>query len=117
MRPASDDEIATFPHPEPAELKPNDVPQDLHGVLALAPDLGNTEGGNECGAGVMRKPDAGFDYHRYRKLLAEAVDEPKRLALIDLLVEEKARDTLAAQSRLGMIRTVLSASPKPPPDP
>jgi hypothetical protein len=30
-------------------------------------------------------------------LLAEAVDEPKRLALIDLLVEERARDRLEAQ--------------------
>jgi hypothetical protein len=64
----------------------------------------------------MRKPDAGFDYHRYRQLLAEAVDEPKRLALINLLVEEKARDSLAAQSRLGMIRSVLSASPRPADD-
>jgi hypothetical protein len=45
----------------------------------------------------MRKQDAGFDYDRYRKLLAEAVDEPKRLALIDLLVEERAREQLEAQ--------------------
>jgi hypothetical protein len=45
----------------------------------------------------MRNQDAGFDYHRYRKLLEEAVDEPKRLALIDLLVEERARDRLEAQ--------------------
>jgi hypothetical protein len=49
-------------------------------------------------------------------LLAEAVDEPKRLALIDLLVEEKAKDNLAAQNRLGMIRSVLAATPKSPPD-
>jgi hypothetical protein len=46
----------------------------------------------------MSKPDAGFDYDRYRKLLAEATDEPKRLAFIDLLVEEKAKDSLARQS-------------------
>jgi hypothetical protein len=45
----------------------------------------------------MRKQDAGFDYDRYRKLLAEAVDEPKRLALIDLLVEERAREQLEQQ--------------------
>jgi hypothetical protein len=45
----------------------------------------------------MRDQEAGFDYDRYRKLLAEAVDEPKRLALIDLLVEERARDRLEAQ--------------------
>ena len=38
----------------------------------------------------MRKQDAGYDYHRYRRLLAEAVDENKRMALIDLLIEERA---------------------------
>jgi hypothetical protein len=31
-------------------------------------------------------------------LLAEATDEPKRLALIDMLVDEKAKDSLALQS-------------------
>jgi hypothetical protein len=46
----------------------------------------------------MSKPDAGFDYDRYRKLLAEATDEPKRLAFINLLVDEKAEDSLARQS-------------------
>jgi hypothetical protein len=45
----------------------------------------------------MRKQDAGYDYHRYRRLLAEAVDEKRRLALIDLLIEEQARDRLEAQ--------------------
>ena len=45
----------------------------------------------------MRKQDTGFDYHRYRKLLAEAVDEKKRLALIDVLIEERAREQLEAQ--------------------
>jgi hypothetical protein len=45
----------------------------------------------------MRNQDVGFDYHRYRKLLAEAVDERKRLALIDVLIEERARDRLEAQ--------------------
>jgi hypothetical protein len=45
----------------------------------------------------MRKQDAGFDYYRYQQLLAEAVDENKRLALIALLIEERARDRLAAQ--------------------
>jgi hypothetical protein len=46
----------------------------------------------------MSKPDAGFDYDRYRKLLAEATDEPKRLAFINLLVDEKAKNCLARQS-------------------
>ncbi|HEY2248424.1 MAG TPA: hypothetical protein VGH70_13350 [Bradyrhizobium sp.] len=45
----------------------------------------------------MRKQDVGFDYHRYRQLLAEAVDEKKRLELINLLIEERARDRLAAE--------------------
>jgi hypothetical protein len=65
----------------------------------------------------MRKQDAGFDYHRYRQLLAEAVDETKRLALIDVLIEERAREQLEAQrasDRAAMtadvIATVLRAS-------
>jgi hypothetical protein len=45
----------------------------------------------------MRKQDLGFDYHRYHRLLTEADNEDKRLALIDLLIEEKAKDRLAAQ--------------------
>jgi hypothetical protein len=46
----------------------------------------------------MNKPVPGFDYNRYRKLLAEATDEPKRKALIELLVAEGARSKLAAQT-------------------
>jgi hypothetical protein len=42
-------------------------------------------------------PDTGFDVDRYRKLLAEAVDETKRLALIDLLIEERAKERLEEQ--------------------
>ena len=45
----------------------------------------------------MRQQDLRFDYNRYKRLLAEAVDEPKRLALIQLLIEERAMDRLAAQ--------------------
>ena len=41
----------------------------------------------------MSKQEAGYDYHRYKKLLAEAVDETKRLELIDLMIKEKARGT------------------------
>jgi hypothetical protein len=44
----------------------------------------------------MQNRGAAYDYHRYRKLLAEAVDERTRLALIDILVEEGARDRLKA---------------------
>src|SRR5665213_3440793 len=55
--------------------------------------------------------DAGYDFNRYRKLLAEAVDEQKRLAFIDLLVEERARDQLEAQrlaDRKAMTATVIA---------
>jgi hypothetical protein len=72
---------------------------------------------DDVGVGTkdMDKPDSGFDYDRYRKLLAEATDEPKRLALISLLIEERAKDKLSEQalheqlSRLGL-------SPKPQAD-
>ena len=46
----------------------------------------------------MADSDAGFNYDRYRKLLAEADDEPKRLAFINILIDEKAKDQLARQS-------------------
>jgi len=36
-------------------------------------------------------------------LLAEATDEPKRLAFINLLVDEKAKDSLARQSLRGRL--------------
>ncbi len=65
----------------------------------------------------MRKQDARFDYHRYRQLLADAVDENKRLALIDVLIEERAKERLEAQrasDRAAMtaatIATVLRTS-------
>ena len=45
----------------------------------------------------MRKQDIGFDYHRYKQLLADAVDEKKRLELIKILIEERAMARLAAQ--------------------
>jgi hypothetical protein len=45
----------------------------------------------------VHKQDAGYDYNRYRKLLAEAVDEARRLELINLMIREKARDRLEAQ--------------------
>ena len=45
----------------------------------------------------MGKQEAGYDYHRYKQLLAEAVDETRRLELIDTMIKEKARDRLEAQ--------------------
>ena len=59
----------------------------------------------------MRKQDTGFDFHRYRNLLAEAVDDTKRLALIDLLIEERARERLEAQrasDRAAMTATTIA---------
>jgi hypothetical protein len=56
----------------------------------------------------MREQEVLFDYSRYQRLLAEAVDEKKRLALIQLLIEERAMDRLAAQQELD--RAALTAS-------
>jgi hypothetical protein len=53
-------------------------------------------------------PDIGFDVDRYRKLLAEAVDEKKRLALIDLLIEERAMEGLEAQRASDRDATILT---------
>ena len=61
------------------------------------PGLRNTLCGKACGGREMRDQDAGFDFHRYRQLLAEADDETKRLALIDLLINDRAKERLEAQ--------------------
>jgi len=45
----------------------------------------------------MDKQEADYDYVRYKQLLAEAVDETKRLELIDIMIRENARDRLEAQ--------------------
>jgi hypothetical protein len=45
----------------------------------------------------MREQSEEFDYDRYRRLLAEAVDEKRRMALINLLIMERAKDRLAAE--------------------
>ena len=45
----------------------------------------------------MNKQEVIFDYNRYKQLLAEAVDETKRLELIEIMIREKARDRLDAQ--------------------
>ena len=61
---------------------------------------------------MSTKPDAEFDHHRYQQLLAEAVDETKRLALIDLLIEERARERLQLQQtseRLAMTARTVAA--------
>ena len=45
----------------------------------------------------MDKQEADYDYVRYKLLLAEAVDETKRLELIEIMIRENARDRLEAQ--------------------
>jgi hypothetical protein len=57
----------------------------------------------------MSEADSAYNYDRYRRLLAEAVDETKRLAFIELLIKEKARDRLAAH----LLRTKLTESGHP----
>jgi hypothetical protein len=56
----------------------------------------------------MSQEDQGHDRDRYRRLLAEATDESKRLAFIELLIAEGARDKLVREriGRLGLSRPV-----------
>jgi hypothetical protein len=59
----------------------------------------------------MREQDTEFDYRRYRQLLTEAVDEKKRLALIELLIEERAKERLEVQrasDRAAMTATTIA---------
>ena len=64
------------------------------------------------GASMSNGSDPGFDYDRYRKLLAEANNETKRLAFINLLIEEKAKDRLARHSlHSTLVRMGIVANP------
>jgi hypothetical protein len=56
----------------------------------------------------MDKPDLEYDIDRYRKLLAEATDEKKRLVLIELLIEERAMERLEAARRSELYATTLA---------
>jgi hypothetical protein len=56
----------------------------------------------------MDKPDLEYDIDRYRKLLAEATDEKKRLALIELLIEERAMERLEAARRSELYATTVA---------
>jgi hypothetical protein len=61
---------------------------------------------------MSNNSDAGFDYDRYRRLLAEANSETKRLAFINLLIEEKAKDRLARHSlHATLVRMGIVANP------
>jgi hypothetical protein len=67
--------------------------------------------------GVMSGEDTAYNSDRYRRLLAEADDEPKRLAFIKLLIEEKARDRLARHRISGWLSGLdrTAARPQGPP--
>ena len=45
----------------------------------------------------MDEQETGYDYVEYKQLLAEAVDEARRLKLIEIMIRENARDRLEAQ--------------------
>lgn len=45
----------------------------------------------------MDDQETGYDHTRYKQLLAEAVDETKRIELIEIMIRENARDRLEAQ--------------------
>jgi hypothetical protein len=59
----------------------------------------------------MAKQDTDYDFDRYRKLLVDAVDETKRLELIEIVIKEGARDKLEAQrtsDRLAMTAATVA---------
>ncbi|WP_369810017.1 hypothetical protein [Bradyrhizobium sediminis] len=91
--------IATLLRSSLSPLLPRQLrnPQVSIGYCALPQVEKQFDRGHALRGRGVAKPDAGYDFHRYRKLLAEAVDEPTRLALIDLLIEERARERLQAE--------------------
>ena len=54
-------------------------------------------GASACAGRAMDKQETGYDYIRYKQLLAEAVDETRRLELIETMIRENARDRLETQ--------------------
>jgi hypothetical protein len=63
----------------------------------------------------VSEPDADLDH--YRALLRDADDEPKRVGLIQLLIDEGARDRLAAQRKPVAAEPLLERQPFLPPVP
>jgi hypothetical protein len=61
----------------------------------------------------MSGEDTAYNFDRYRRLLAEADDEPKRLAFINLLIEEKARDRLARHMISGRLSGLDRSTARP----
>lgn len=59
----------------------------------------------------MDEQETGYDYVRYKQLLAEAVDERKQLELIEIMIRENARDRLEAQRAADRIAmTVMTVA-------
>jgi hypothetical protein len=59
----------------------------------------------------MNRQESGYDHDRYKQLLAAAVEETKRLELIDIMIQEKARDRLEARQasdRLAMAAVTVA---------
>ena len=53
----------------------------------------------------MDKQETGYDYIRYKQLLADAVDETRRRELIEIMIRENARDRLEAQRTADRVAT------------
>jgi hypothetical protein len=62
----------------------------------------------------MHEQREAFDYGRYRQLIVDAVDETRRMALIDLLIKERARDRLAATLASGQAAATAMRIPDVP---
>ena len=60
----------------------------------------------------MSKVDAGFDYHRYRQLLAEAVDEDKRRALQRVAREYSHKSKPGVHMRCDVVTVILGSPPR-----
>ena len=58
----------------------------------------------------------GYDYIRYKQLLAEAVDETRRLELIETMIRENARDRLEAQQTADRVAMMAMTVPVPAAD-
>jgi len=59
----------------------------------------------------MDEQETGYDYVRYKQLLAEAVDETRQLELIEIMIRENARDRLEAKRAADRIAmTVMTVA-------
>jgi hypothetical protein len=88
--------------PIPSQLQINgaSIVQESCALTRVAKQRGRM---GERWARAMSESDTEFDFDRYRRLLAEADDEPKRLAFINLLVDERAKDKLAGEFLRGRL--------------